>query len=70
MCWRSPTGPWHGDLQPLSAFMTNPAGAAIVNAVGPIRQIVRSDVQKRRRYLAIVAGAPAKLGALAQIQAP
>jgi len=45
-----------GDLQPLSAFMTNPAGAAIVNAVGPIRQIVRSDVQKRRRYLAIVAG--------------
>ncbi|NDL65236.1 hypothetical protein [Acerihabitans arboris] len=30
-----------GSLQPLSAFMTNPAGAAIVNAIGPIRQIVR-----------------------------
>ena len=25
---------------PLAGFMTNPAGAAIVNAVGPIRQVV------------------------------
>jgi hypothetical protein len=25
-----------GQLQPLAAFMTNPAGAAIVNATGPI----------------------------------
>ena len=30
-----------GALEPLAAFMTNPAGSAIVNAVGPIRQIVR-----------------------------
>ena len=30
-----------GRLQPLAAFMTNPAGSAIVNAVGPIRQIVQ-----------------------------
>ena len=31
-----------GPLQGLSNFMTNPAGSAIVNAVGPIRQIVES----------------------------
>lgn len=28
-----------GSLQPLAAFMTNPAGSAIVNAVGPIRPL-------------------------------
>src|ERR1700736_1447226 len=30
-----------GPLQPLTTFMTNPAGAAIVHAIGPIRQIVQ-----------------------------
>jgi hypothetical protein len=36
--------------------MTNPAGAQIVNAVGPIRQIVDpSEARERRRYLAIFA---------------
>ena len=30
-----------GKLQPLAKFTTNPAGSAIVNAVGPIRQVVR-----------------------------
>jgi hypothetical protein len=29
-----------GALQPLQGFMTNPAGAAVVNAIGPIRQLV------------------------------
>jgi hypothetical protein len=29
--------------------MTNPAGAAIVNAIGPIRQLVRSEDKIRRR---------------------
>ena len=29
-----------GALEPLQAFVTNPAGSAIVNAVGPIRQVV------------------------------
>ena len=32
-----------GLLEPLQGFMTNPAGAAIVNAVGPIRQLVRGE---------------------------
>ena len=32
-----------GSVQPLAAFMTNPAGSAIVNAAGPIRQIVQNS---------------------------
>src|SRR5262249_62005847 len=50
----SPDG--SGPIDPLAAFTTNPAGAAIVNAVGPIRQIVRSPVKSNRRYLVIVSG--------------
>jgi hypothetical protein len=57
-----------GALQPLSAFMTNPAGSAIVNATGPIRQIVRSDVRSQRRYLVIAEGTPAQLGAVVQVE--
>jgi YVTN family beta-propeller protein len=57
-----------GPLQPLAAFMTNQAGSAIVNAVGPIRQVVRGEAQIRRRYLVIVAGTPGKPGAAVQIQ--
>ena len=40
----------------LSAFMTNPAGLAIVNAVGPIRQLVQGEDKIPRRYLVIVSG--------------
>ena len=58
-----------GSLEPLAAFTTNPAGSAIVNAVGPIRQIVQSDAQAERRYLVIVPGTPGKLGTPAQVQA-
>jgi YVTN family beta-propeller protein len=59
-----------GVLEPLSAFTTNPAGAAIVNAVGPIRQIVRGENNVQRRYLVIVSGTPGQLGAPVQVQAP
>jgi len=48
--------------------MTNPAGAAIVNAVGPIRQVVQASDSAPRRYLVIAAGAPASIGAPVQIQ--
>jgi hypothetical protein len=41
-----------GVLEPLQGFMTNPAGAAIVNAVGPIRQLVSGEDNITRRYLA------------------
>jgi len=54
-------------LEPLAGFMTNPAGAAIVNAVGPIRQIVKTS-DPPRRYLVIAAGTPTSIGAPVQIQ--
>ena len=59
-----------GALQPLASFMTNPAGAAIVNAVGPIRQLVRNEVDASRRYLVIVPGTATELGKPVQIQQP
>jgi YVTN family beta-propeller protein len=58
-----------GSLEPLSAFMTNPAGSAIVNAVGPIRQIVQSETGSARRYLVIAEGTAAQPGAIVQHQA-
>jgi YVTN family beta-propeller protein len=58
-----------GALQPLAAFTTNPAGSAIVNALGPIRQVVQGENKVERRYLVIVAGTPEKHGAALQIQA-
>jgi YVTN family beta-propeller protein len=57
-----------GPLQPLTTFMTNPAGAAIVNAIGPIRQIVESNVPSAKQYLVILPGTPDKPGAPAQVQ--
>ncbi len=59
-----------GELEPLSAFTANPAGAAIVNAVGPIRQIVHGEILTPRRYLVIVSGTTGQLGAPAQVQVP
>jgi YVTN family beta-propeller protein len=60
----------NGQLESLSAFMTNPTGSAIVNAVGPIRQVVKGEDRISRRYLVIVSGTPDKLGAVVQIQKP
>jgi YVTN family beta-propeller protein len=60
----------NGALEPLAAFMTNPAGAAIVNAAGPIRQVVQGEAKIPRRYLVIVPGTAAELGKPAQIQIP
>lgn len=50
----SPSRDGSGPLEPLAQFMTNPAGSAIVNAVGPIRQLV-TDGAGQRRYLVITA---------------
>jgi YVTN family beta-propeller protein len=58
-----------GTLEPLEAFTTNQAGAAIVNAVGPIRQIVRGEGNVPRRYLVIVPGTAGQYGAPVQVQA-
>ena len=59
-----------GPLQPLAGFTTNPAGSAVVNAIGPIRQLVQPDAHDQRRYLVVTAGTPAAPGALVQIQTP
>ncbi|WP_375159158.1 YncE family protein [Bradyrhizobium sp. RDT46] len=57
-----------GPLQPLAAFMTNPAGSAIVNAAGPIRQIVDQSAASGKRYLVIASGDAAEPGGAVQIQ--
>jgi YVTN family beta-propeller protein len=59
-----------GVLLPLASFMTNPAGAAIVNAIGPIRQIVEVKASTMRRYLVIASGSAAHPGAIIQVQVP
>src|SRR5262245_12349630 len=58
-----------GALQPLQGFMTNPAGAAVVNAIGPIRQLVRGENKAQPRYLVIAPGTVGNLGAPVQVQA-
>jgi YVTN family beta-propeller protein len=50
-----------GPLEPLARFMTNPAGSAIVNAVGPIRQLVSdAATSATRRFLVIVPAGEAR----------
>jgi YVTN family beta-propeller protein len=57
-----------GPLEALSGFMTNSAGAQIVNAIGPIRQVVRAEAGIVQRYLVIVPGTPDQLGNPVQVQ--
>jgi YVTN family beta-propeller protein len=57
-----------GALQPLSPFTTNPAGSAIVNAIGPIRQFVEAGDGGHRQYLVIVPGTADQPGAPVQVQ--
>ena len=57
-----------GALQSLATFTTNPAGSAIVNAVGPIRQIVGQSVETDRRFLVIAPGDATAPGEPVQIE--
>lgn len=57
-----------GSLEGLSNFMTNPAGSAIVNAVGPIRQIVEAKHKDERRYLVVASSQDGKPGKVLQVQ--
>ncbi len=57
-----------GGLEPLAAFMTNPAGSAIVNATGQIRQVVQGEDKIPRRYLVIAQGNATKIGPVVQVQ--
>jgi hypothetical protein len=68
MRWRiAPTG--GGALEPLEVFTTTPAGSAIVDAVGPIRQIVHSDAWGERFDLVIAEGTLDQFGLIVQRQA-
>jgi YVTN family beta-propeller protein len=57
-----------GPLETLAEFTTNPAGAAIVNAIGQIRQVVQGDVNVPKRYLVVAAGTPAQPGEPVQVE--
>ena len=59
-----------GKVDPIAAFITNPAGSAIVEATGPIRQIVQDSAPSERRYLMIAPGEPSKFGEAVQVQTP
>jgi YVTN family beta-propeller protein len=59
-----------GKLEPIASFTTNPAGAAIVNTVGPIRQVVEVSTPESRRYLVIAPGSPEHPGQAVQMQMP
>ncbi|WP_175148964.1 YncE family protein [Paraburkholderia ultramafica] len=61
-----------GGIEPLANFMTNPAGSAIVNALGQIRQVVQPGTAgtDKRRYLVVAPSVAGKPGAVVQVQTP
>jgi hypothetical protein len=73
-CWFHPAKRYDTALNdakgPQGSFhdLTNPAGAAVVNAIGPICQLVRGEDKIPRRYLVILPGTPDNHGAAVQVQ--
>ncbi|HEY6893098.1 MAG TPA: hypothetical protein VI258_02945 [Rhodanobacteraceae bacterium] len=57
-----------GKRDPIATFTTNPAGAAIVNAAGQVRQWTTSADATDRRYLTVFAGSPDSPGSVVQVQ--
>ncbi len=58
-----------GILEPLAKFMTNPAGSAIVNVSGPIRQVVTDGTPATRRWLVVAEDSGGDVpGAVLQVQ--
>ena len=66
----SPRSDGGGALESLATFTTNPAGSAIVDALGPIRLFLQGGGDAPRRYLVIAPGTPGQHGAPVQVQAP
>jgi YVTN family beta-propeller protein len=65
----SPQPDGSGPIVPLADFTTNAAGAQVVTALGPIREIVQGEVEVPRRYLVILNGTASQPGSPVQIQA-
>lgn len=58
-----------GPLEPLASFKTNPAGAAIVTALAPLRAVLSAHaVPETRRYLVITPSSGEKPGEILQIE--
>jgi len=57
-----------GPLEAVAKFTTNPAGAAIVVALGPLRKTVQGNEQTPRRYLVIAPLIEDKPGVPVQVQ--
>ena len=57
-----------GPLEPLANFTTNPAGSAIVNAAGPIRQVVSGEAGGGRRWLVVADSSTGSPSAVIQVQ--
>lgn len=53
-----------GTIEPLTRFTTNPASSAVVNAIGPIRQVLLMQEGASRRYLVILRVGPGEPRAL------
>ncbi len=64
----SPAPDGGGTLEPLATFTTNPAGSAVVDAVGAVRQVVRGEAEFKRRYLVIAPGSATRHGGPVQLQ--
>ncbi len=56
-----------GSLEPVAKFMTNPAGAAIVVTIGPLRRAVQGNEGSPRRFLVIAPLIEDKPGAPVQL---
>jgi YVTN family beta-propeller protein len=60
-----------GTIEPLTQFTTNPAGSAVVNAIGPIRQVIQMQEGDARRYLVILRdGSDGAAAVPVQVQVP
>jgi hypothetical protein len=57
-----------GTLEPLATFVTNPAGAAVVDTVGPIRRVVQATRRGRVVIWVIAPVTDGKIGAPVQVQ--
>ena len=57
-----------GRIELLASFKANPAGSAVVNTVGPIRQVVHAGQNERSRFVVVAPGTIEDHGAPVQVQ--